>query len=110
MAKRQQTIEDVRETVVARLTWRTARRDDGQVAQAVQAGEELDAVFPLGEVGLLDEFYQFLDGSGVLAQITALELPRGRARVPAGRPVRAALSAQDAAGDRVDERLAGVAL
>jgi hypothetical protein len=75
MAKRQQTVEEVRETVVERLTWRTARRDDPQVARAVHAGEELDAIFPLGEVGLLDEFYHFLDVTGVLAQFTALDLP-----------------------------------
>lgn len=80
MAKRQQTAEDVRETLVERLTWQTTRRDDQQVAQAVHAGEELDAVFPLGEVGLLDEFYHFLDVTGVLTEITALELP-GVARV-----------------------------
>lgn len=75
MAKRQQTAAEVRETVVERLTWQTARRDDQQVAQAVHGGEELDAVFPLGEAGLLDEFYHFLDVTGVLTQITALELP-----------------------------------
>jgi hypothetical protein len=75
MAKREQTAGDVREALIERLTWQTARRDDPQVAQAVHAGEELDAVFPLGEGGLLDEFYHFLDVTGVLTQITALELP-----------------------------------
>lgn len=75
MAKRQQTAAEVRETLVERLTWQTARRDDQQVAQAVHTGEELDAVFPLGEVGLLDEFSHFLDVTGVLTPITALELP-----------------------------------
>lgn len=75
MTKRHQAVEEVRETLVERLTWQTARRDDPQVAQAVHGGEELDAVFPLGEVGLLDEFYHFLDLSGALAQITALDLP-----------------------------------
>jgi Transposase DDE domain len=75
MTKRKQAVEEIRETLVERLTWQTARRDDPQVAQAVHGGEELDAVFPLGEVGLLDEFYHFLDLSGALAQITALDLP-----------------------------------
>jgi hypothetical protein len=75
MAKRQQTTEEIKDTLVARLGWQTAGRDDGQVAQAVHAGEELAAVYPLGEVGLLDEFYHFLEVSGVLALISELELP-----------------------------------
>src|SRR5438128_10249358 len=75
VAQRQQTVEEVRETLVERLSWQTARRDDQPVARAVHEGEELDGVFPLGEVGLLDEFYHFLDSTGVLAEITALDLP-----------------------------------
>jgi hypothetical protein len=75
MAKQQQTVEEVRETVVERLRWQSARRDDGSVAAAVHGGAELDAVFPLCDVGLLDEFYHFLEVSGVLAQLTRLELP-----------------------------------
>jgi len=74
MAKRQQTAEEVQETLVERLAWQTAGRDDRQAAQAVHAGEELDAVYPLGEVGLLDEFYHFLEISGVLTLIASLEL------------------------------------
>ena len=74
MAKRQQTAEEVKETLVERLAWQTAGRDDRQAAQAVHAGEELDAVYPLGEVGLLDEFYHFLEISGVLTLIASLEL------------------------------------
>jgi hypothetical protein len=75
MAKRRQSAAEVHETLVERLSWQAARRDDQQVAQAVHAGEELDAVFPLGEVGLLDEFYHFLDVTGVLVEIRALDLP-----------------------------------
>jgi hypothetical protein len=75
MAKRQQTTEEVKETLVERLAWQTAGRDDRHAAQAVHAGEELDAVYPLGEVGLLDEFYHFLEISGVLTLIARLELP-----------------------------------
>lgn len=75
MAKRQQTVGDVKEIVVERLTWQLARRDDDEVAQAVHGGEELDAVHPLGEVGLLDEFFHFLDVSKVLPLLGGLELP-----------------------------------
>jgi DDE family transposase len=75
MAKRAQTEEEVKETLVERLTWQTARRDDGPVANAVHEGDELDAVFPLGEVGLLDEFFHFLQISEVLPLLGDLELP-----------------------------------
>jgi hypothetical protein len=78
MAKRRQSGEEVREILVERLRWQAARRNDGPVAQAVHAGEELEAVFPLGEMGLLDEFYHFLDVTGVLAQLTALGRPHPR--------------------------------
>jgi hypothetical protein len=75
MAKRQQTTEEVKDTLVERRSWQAAQRDDWAVAQAVHAGEELDAVYPLGEVGLLDEFSHFLDVSGVLVLLTTLDLP-----------------------------------
>jgi DDE family transposase len=75
MAKRQQTVAEVKETLVERLRWQTARREDQPVAAAVHAGEELDAVYPLGDVGLLDEFYHFLESSGVVTLIATLELP-----------------------------------
>jgi hypothetical protein len=74
MAKRQQTVADVRESIVERLTWQVAQRDDGEVAGAIHGGEELDGVYPLGDVGLLDEFYHFLETSGVLAEFSELKL------------------------------------
>jgi hypothetical protein len=75
MAKREQTPDEVKEIFVERLTWQVAERDDGEVARAVHAGEELDAVYPLGEVGLLDEFFHFLDVSKALALLGNVELP-----------------------------------
>jgi hypothetical protein len=61
--------------VIEGLAWQTARRDDPLVAQAGHGGEDLEAVFPRGGVGLLDDFDHFLDRRGVLTQLTALELP-----------------------------------
>ena len=74
MAKRQQTVDDVRETIVERLTWQVAQRDDTEVAGAIHGGEELDGVYPLGDIGLLDEFYHFLEINGVLAEFSQLKL------------------------------------
>lgn len=72
---RQQTSEEVKRNCVGRLSWQTAERDDVSVAKAVHEGEELDAVYNLDEVGLLDEFYHFLQVIGVLSLIEGMQLP-----------------------------------
>lgn len=75
MAKREQTLTDVKEAIVERLDWQVAARDDRRVAEAIHAGAELDAVYPLGEAGLLDQFYHFLESQGILAEFARLDLP-----------------------------------
>lgn len=55
MAQPRQTAEDVRRNILNPLSWRAATRDDQQVAQAIHRGEELEAIYGLNEVGLLDE-------------------------------------------------------
>ena len=74
MASEQQTKEEIRRTVVERLDWQTAERDDNTVAQAIHEGEELDAVYNLDEAGLLDEFYHFLEMIGLLSLAGAMQL------------------------------------
>jgi hypothetical protein len=61
--------------VLTRLSWQLARRDDGQVAQALYAGEEIEELHELSEAGLLDEFFVFLKDSGMLAVLEEQELP-----------------------------------
>lgn len=75
MAQPKQTAEDVRRNIVNNLSWRAATRDDRHVAQAIHQGQELDAIYGLNEVGLLDEFWHFLDLVGVLALMTAIQAP-----------------------------------
>ena len=75
MVKREQTPDEVKEILRERLSWEVAEREDAEVARAVHAGEELDAVHPLGEVGLLDEFFHFLQVSQVLPLLGDLDLP-----------------------------------
>jgi hypothetical protein len=72
MAKQTDSAEAVRERAIGRLDWQTAQRDDQRVAQAVHAGEELDAVHELSEAGLLDEFFAYLEALGVPALIRTL--------------------------------------
>jgi len=75
MAQPKQTPEDVRRHIIHNLSWRAATRDDRQVAQAIRQGKELDAVYGLNEVGLLDEFWHFLGLIGVLALVATIQVP-----------------------------------
>jgi hypothetical protein len=75
MAQPKQTPEDVRRHIIHNLSWRAATRDDRQVAQALRQGKELDAVYGLNEVGLLDEFWHFLGLIGVLALVATIQVP-----------------------------------
>jgi hypothetical protein len=58
-----------------RLNWQLAWRDDGRVAQALYAGEEIEEMHELSEAGLLDEFFVFLEEIGMMAVMERLELP-----------------------------------
>lgn len=75
MARSQQTAEEIRRNLIDHLSWQAAERDDLQVARAIYDGRELDAVYGLNEVGLLDEFWHFLELLGVLALVETLQGP-----------------------------------
>jgi len=61
--------------VMERLNWQLAWRDDGRVAQALYAGEELEEMHELSEAGLLDEFFVFLEEVGMMAVLEQMQLP-----------------------------------
>jgi hypothetical protein len=61
--------------VMERLNWQLAWRDDGRVAQALYAGEEIEEMHELSEAGLLDEFFVFLEEIGMMAVVERVELP-----------------------------------
>jgi hypothetical protein len=61
--------------VLERLDWQVARRDDVRVAQALYAGEEIEEMHELSEAGLLDEFFAFLEESGMMAVLNQQQLP-----------------------------------
>jgi len=75
MARAQQTRGDTRRVVVSRLDWRSARRDDQAVAQAIHAGTCIEAIYNLDEAGLLDAFYHVLEQIGFLGLGAGLTLP-----------------------------------
>src|SRR5438874_9223856 len=61
--------------VMERLNWQLAWRDDGRVAQALYAGEEIEEMHELSEAGLLDEFFVFLEEMGMMAVLERMDLP-----------------------------------
>jgi hypothetical protein len=75
MSRQTQTVEEIRNNLFRHLDWHTAQRDDTRVAQAIHDGEELDAVFGLEEVGLLDEFWHFLKQVGIFPLLEAIRIP-----------------------------------
>src|SRR5438270_968468 len=76
-----ETPQDARGGVVReRLVWQAATRDDVRVAQALHAGEEVEAIHERSEAGVLDGFVPYLDVTGVRTEIGTLHLP-GQERV-----------------------------
>lgn len=66
MGTQPQTAAEVRQNLAEQLDWRFAERDDIAIAQALQRGEPVDAVYPLNEAGLLDGFFAFLQEAHVM--------------------------------------------
>lgn len=61
--------------LMERLNWQLAWRDDGRVAQALYAGEEMEEMHELSEAGLLDEVFVFLEEIGMMAVVERWEVP-----------------------------------
>lgn len=57
-------INDAARNIANRLTWHTAGRDQAGIAQELADGEDIPEVYGLGEAGLFDEFFYFLDRFG----------------------------------------------
>jgi hypothetical protein len=72
---RKQSSEEIRCNLIDQLSWRAAERDDQKVAQAIHERAELDGVYGLNEVGLLDEFWHFLEVVGIFSLVEQIEAP-----------------------------------
>lgn len=75
MGRKKQTQEETRRNIFNNLSWQFAFRNDEQVAKAIHSGEELDAVYGLDEVGLLDGFFHFLEKVGIFSLIEEISAP-----------------------------------
>jgi len=54
------------QNIAERLTWCTASRDQAAIAQDLADGKDISEVYGLGEAGLFDEFFYFLDQFGFM--------------------------------------------
>src|SRR2546427_6270477 len=61
--------------VMERLSWQWASREDGRIAQALYAGEEIEEMHELSEAGLLDEVFVFVEQVGMMAILEQQDLP-----------------------------------
>jgi len=53
------------QNVANRLVWQTAHKDQAGISRELASGKEIPEVYGLGEAGLFDEFFFFLDNFGI---------------------------------------------
>ena len=66
-------IADASQRIAERLTWCTASRDQAGIASDLADGKEISEIYGLGEAGLFDEFFYFLEELGIMKLFTALD-------------------------------------
>jgi len=59
--------------IADRLTWCTAHRDQAGIAKDLAGGKDISEVYGLGEAGLFDEFFYFLEQFGIMEILTRLD-------------------------------------
>jgi len=67
------------QNIADRLTWHTACRDQAGIAKELADGKDISEVYGLGEAGLFDEFFYFLDRFQAMPLFTALD-PKNKKR------------------------------
>lgn len=72
-------INDAAEKIADRLTWHTATRDQAAIAQDIADGKDIKEIYVLGEAGLFDEFFCFLQQHGLDKLFLRLE-PKSKKR------------------------------
>jgi hypothetical protein len=74
-----ETIKDAAKNIADRLAWHTAGRDQAGIARELADGKDIPEVYGLGEAGLFDEFFYFLDHFGFKNLLLGLE-PKSKKR------------------------------
>ncbi len=60
-------IDQASQRIAERLTWCTASRDQAGIAKDLAEGKDISEVYGLGEAGLFDEFFCFLEELGIMS-------------------------------------------
>jgi hypothetical protein len=66
-------IKRASQRIAERLTWCIAHRDQAGIAKDLAEGKDISEVYGLGEAGLFDEFFYFLDQFGIMNLFSALD-------------------------------------
>lgn len=66
-------INEASQKIAERLTWCTASRDQAGIAKDLADGKEINEVYGLGEAGLFDEFFYFLENFGFKDLLMGIE-------------------------------------
>lgn len=61
------------EKIAERLTWCTASRDQAGIGKDLAEGKEISEVYGLGEAGLFDEFFYFLEELRIMDLLIGLD-------------------------------------
>jgi hypothetical protein len=66
-------IKRASQRIAERLTWCIAHRDQAGIAIDLAEGKDISEVYGLGEAGLFDEFFYFLDQFGIMDLLLGLD-------------------------------------
>lgn len=66
-------IKRASQRIAERLTWCIAHRDQVGIAKDLAEGKDISEVYGLGEAGLFDEFFYFLDQFGIMDLFPTLD-------------------------------------
>ncbi|MDX8406120.1 MAG: transposase [Mariprofundus sp.] len=61
------------QNIADRLVWQTAHKDQTGISRDLASGKDIPEVYGLGEAGLFDEFFFFLDNLGISNLFKALD-------------------------------------
>jgi len=71
-------IAEASQKIAERLTWCTASRDQAGIASDLAEGKEISEVYGLGDAGLFDEFFCFLEELGITKLLMGLDPARNK--------------------------------
>ena len=66
-------IKRASQRIAERLTWCISHRDQAGIAKELADGKDISEVYGLGEAGLFDEFFYFLDQFGIMDLFLGLD-------------------------------------